>query len=360
MKGGGMAGDTGGEVGDDPMRLLDDPDEVERVQAALRLADRGEAVERALPVLVACLRRMMREEDLDDHDADWWFCTVAEGLGGFGPAASPAVPILIELLGLKSWGAVQAAAVALGRIGPAARQATPALAEALRRPFAAERLGRPGGAESEKQFPGTAERVALPSRSALAEALWDVACDPAAVASLRDMFRSGADWNGDAARALGRIGAGSPDVLPTLIEAVRDRGTAHRVEFLNTVAALEAMGPDAREAAPVLARAMTRVGAAERIAAASALWRITGRAEPSTDVLTAALNDPNVRLRRAAAERLEAMGPDARAALPALRAARDEAQGEYKGSSGRPRPAREPFARAIAAIEAQEPEPTPS
>ena len=153
-----MAGDTGGEVGDDPMRLLDDPDEVERVQAALRLADRGEAVERALPVLVACLRRMMREEDLDDHDADWWFCTVAEGLGGFGPAASPAVPILIELLGLKSWGAVQAAAVALGRIGPAARQATPALAEALRRPFAAERLGRPGGAESEKQFPGTAER----------------------------------------------------------------------------------------------------------------------------------------------------------------------------------------------------------
>jgi hypothetical protein len=105
---------------------------------------------------------------------------------------------------------------------------------------------------------------------------------------------------------------------------------------------------------------MTRVGAAERIAAASAPWRITGRAEPSTDVLTAALSDPNVRLRRAAAERLEAMGPDARAALPALRVARDEAQGEYKDSAGRPRPAREPFARAIEAIEAQESEPTPS
>jgi hypothetical protein len=86
MKGGGMAGDTGEEVDDDDsMRLLDDPDEVERVQAALRLADRGEALERALLVLVACLRRMMREEDLDDHDTDWWFCTVAEGLGGFGP-----------------------------------------------------------------------------------------------------------------------------------------------------------------------------------------------------------------------------------------------------------------------------------
>jgi len=278
-----MADGTGGEVGDgDPMGLLDDPDEVERVQAALRLADRGEAADRVLPVLVACLRRMMREEDLDDHDTDWWFCTVAEGLGGLGPAAAHAVPLLIELLGLKSWGAVRAAAGALGRIGPTACQAAPALEEVLRRPFAAEILGRPGGAESEKTFPGSTERMAVAPRSALAEALWNVARDPVAVVLLRDMFRSGADWDGEAAGALGRIGAESPDVLPTLIEAVRDRGLTRRTDFLHAVAALEAMGPDARESAPVLVENMARAEVGERIALALALWRITGRAEPST------------------------------------------------------------------------------
>jgi hypothetical protein len=62
MKGGVMADDRGGEVGDgELMRLLHDPDESERVRAALRPADRRDAVERALPVLAACLRRMMRE-----------------------------------------------------------------------------------------------------------------------------------------------------------------------------------------------------------------------------------------------------------------------------------------------------------
>ena len=58
-------------------------------------------------------------------------------------------------------------------------------------------------------------------------------------------------------------------------------------------------------------------------------------------------------LTQASAALLAGIGPGRdRAALAALRAVRDEAQGEYKDSSGRPRPAREPFARAIAAIEA--------
>jgi len=184
-----------------------------------------------------------------------------------------------------------------------------------------------------------------------AEALWHLARDPEAVEILLDIFAGDPDWNGDVDEALGRIGTSSPAVLPALLDALRARGR----NYSTAVSALEAIGPPAREAAPILARELAGEEVWGRMQAARALWRITGEAGPSVAVLTAALDDPNERAGRWAAYCLGRMGPDAAAALPALRRKRDQAEGEHKEPSLRPVPRKLRFVEAVGVIEGRLP-----
>jgi hypothetical protein len=73
----------------------------------------------------SALRAMLGEEDAELRD---------EAIGLFtrlGPAASPTVPVLADLLSAKENRVRFSAAVTLGRIGPAAAEALPALRRAL-------------------------------------------------------------------------------------------------------------------------------------------------------------------------------------------------------------------------------------
>ena len=89
--------------------------------------------------------------DLGDPRKDV-VCAAAWALGWIGPAAAPAVPVLIALLGDPREDVVRATTLALGRLGPVAAPAVPALAVLLTYPSedvvcaAARALGRIGPA----------------------------------------------------------------------------------------------------------------------------------------------------------------------------------------------------------------------
>ncbi len=78
-------------------------------------------------------------------------------------------------------------------------------------------------------------------------------------------------------------------------------------------------GPDARPAAPALAKALQASNALLRQHAALALGAIGPGARDAVPALTTALDDPEWSVRRQAALALGEIGPDARSAADALR-----------------------------------------
>ncbi len=181
----------------------------------------------------------------------------ALALGRLGPAAEGAVPALVQALGDGDFGVRMESALALGRLGRGAKEAIPALIEAL------------------KKDEDRAVREA-------------------------------------SARTLGRIGG--KEAVPALVEAIGREGLYGR---LRSVQALGRIGPGARESVPALAETLnTDEDRAVREASARALGRI-GDKEALT-ALVGALRDRTPEVRGASAWALGLIGPDARAAVPAL------------------------------------------
>jgi HEAT repeat protein len=91
-------------------------------------------------------------------------------------------------------------------------------------------------------------------------------------------------------------------------------------------AALERLGAAARDAVPLLVQtAESRVAPDVRIAALRVLAAVgSPAAEPAVPVLSAALADPDDRIRREAAMGLGRLGPGARSAVEALCRARTD------------------------------------
>jgi HEAT repeat protein len=315
---------------------------------ALRNKPLGQRIEVVLVRLGPAAVPAMRETLADDKKTE----AAAHVLGLIGPRATDAVPDLIVLLerqqaptGLRSQ-----AAFALGRIGEPVGDIVKSLSAALKddkmevRQQAAEALS----------WIGPPARPAVP---ALIAALKDdeskvvrKACqalsfigDGSAVPALLATFQGDrAEVVAEAGRALWRLGPKAEQVVPALLpmaqgpidksahprallasfgpravlvleKALRDE-KAERREAAAEV--LGRIGPPARTAVPALIAALKDKSSTVALTAAMALAQIDAtRAVPAVPLLADSLDVPG------AAVALANIGPDARAAVPALIAA---------------------------------------
>jgi HEAT repeat protein len=331
---------------------LRDPDESVRSTAASTLGDIGLPAAAAAPALTACLKTKgthLRE-------------MAAGSLGFLGPAAEPAVPALVQVLADPNAGVRSMAVLSLGRVARREKQVVPALMAALKdketdlRRFAATALG---------EF-GPAARAAGPARAGLlryeetnvrtaaAEALGKLGAEAApAVPDLRRALGDDyAEVRAAAARALGEIGPVAKAALPALGPAVHDADMAVQVqaalalwridrrqevavrtllealkkEECEAAHALGELGQAARAAGPALEAAWKGPDPLLCVAAAGALWRMGLHREATMRALVEAVATDDGLGWWDACRALEAIGPDARAALPALRRALDRAR----------------------------------
>jgi HEAT repeat protein len=118
--------------------------------------------------------------------------------------------------------------------------------------------------------------------------------------------------------ALGRIGPDAEQAVPAIIAAAKDPAN-DRTFAQNAAKALGRIGPAAREAVPLLAEAVRQGAPVDRAAAALALWKIQGGAEPIA-ILTALLKQPDDGAFEACLAFAE-MGPNAQIAAESLVAA---------------------------------------
>lgn len=197
-----------------------------------------------------------------------------QALGGFGAAAAPAVPILIETLRdddlLTRW----FAAAVLGKVGPQARTAVDELVKLL---------------HAGKEPPRVPTRIGFGGMPAPPDRLAVVA-----------------------ARALGEIGAEASGAVPALMEALADPDPTLRAEAAR---ALGAIGPAAHEAVAALVWRFRDTESNVAHNAASALGLIGAPAVPA---LIDALGQGSGDVRRLACEALRYMGPAAEPTIPAL------------------------------------------
>jgi HEAT repeat protein len=143
---------------------------------------------------------------------------------------------------------------------------------------------------------------------------------PALVRSLTDPDRF-VRWA--AARALGKMApADAESAVPALARLLSDSDLDLR---LAAATALDLYGPEAKAAVPALAESVSNGDAESRIAALRALEGIGGAADAAVPAIARAMiENPDVRVRRTAAEVLGRFGPRADQAIPALRKALDD------------------------------------
>lgn len=297
------------------VRRLPDPSERERLRvgAATMLRNCGPGARSAIPMLARLFKNPSESDEMQ----------IAAGmtLESMGEAAIIILPELVENLTNPSERVQNVSAAILGNIGPKAQPAVPALKEAAESPrylsfCAAEALWkinretniavrvfsrrvtsangyvRPIGL-GQLAAMGTAAKAAVP---AVEEALHDEDRDvrEAAMNALKQIDPDRAQ------EALQSVNREVSTSLSKLIETIRSGS------FKDSFSALEAIavvGPEARAAVPVLIEKLNQ----------SSLTNLPGHVAKSTLSSTALLN-----VRRNAAEALAEIGPEARAAVPAL------------------------------------------
>ena len=302
-----------------------------RKEAAAALTRIGRETAAALPVLLAM-------------DPDDWKAT--EALGRVGAAAVP--PLLERLTAAQARRKASPTGEpaifdtddpdvldvihsvnALGRVGPAALGALPALLDALAdadcyiRRHAASAIGNLG--------PGAAA-----ARPALLRAL---GYEDERVRLL-------------AAGALARLGPGAVAALPVLLEELQAEMDGDRRAEAATY--LASVGPEGRDAVPLLTRALRDFDARVRVESAGALWNIARQASETVPVLAALLTGEhgfqieflddgsprcsggprNGKIQARAAQILTEIGPDAAAAVPALELALRDPDEEVRTHAG--------------------------
>jgi HEAT repeat protein len=132
-----------------------------------------------------------------------------------------------------------------------------------------------------------------------------------------------------AAFALYKIGGKTEPAVPVLIQTL-NRGDETFYSPHSAARTLGRIGPPAKAAVPHLTAALSKDNRGLRICAAGALWKITKKPEPALPVLIQALQDGTSLEENStgdAIDMLEDMGPEAKAAVPALLAARKQAEG---------------------------------
>lgn len=258
---------------------------------------------------------LLKSEDVRQR----WYATLA--LARIGPDARDAIPPLMSLLAERSqYEYVRAgAAFALGCMHEAPERVVPLLAQTLESELASVRrhsaraLGRfgPDAESAVPQMLSQLRRDDLIFRIDLAEALWRVAKHERALPFLVEQVRTGRTPGGfEAAEALGRVGAESPDLaVPALIEAL---GSSNADISRSAARSLARLGSTVL---PHLAdAASSKTVNVRRNAIEAYAWM--GPAGASG--LIEALSDPAPLVRRTAARGLGRLGPEVAAVEPAL------------------------------------------
>jgi HEAT repeat protein len=217
-----------------------------RRNAAEELARMGPAARPAIPVLIAAAVdveepvRKSASGAMEKIDPEW----------PTSPEAAEAVPALVKALGSKFTEVWQLASFLLGRIG---KPAVPALIDALadrwqesRQSVVARTLGRIGPAAAEA-VPALAHELTSENanvRQAAAEGLGQIGppAEPAVPALIQLLTDRLPDSRQAAAVALARVGKSDPAAIPPLIQLLPDRSDEVRD---GAVEALAKFGPDA-------------------------------------------------------------------------------------------------------------------
>jgi HEAT repeat protein len=194
----------------------------------------------------------------------------AEALGLIGKEPAKAVPALTKMLQKdEEKGARYAAAEALGRFGAAAKEAVPVCIKKLEsNPLDLKNPGEDNQVRA--QVARTLGLIGPEAKTAVKALLKPFQADPMK-GELEDL-----DVLKDAAEALGRLGAASPDVVPGLIKALE---SPLGIGYYEAVCkALGAIGPAAKAASKTLKglAANDQLDEATRAAAAEALKKVGG------------------------------------------------------------------------------------
>jgi HEAT repeat protein len=250
-----------------------------RISAAEALAPIDPAATEAVPVLIEGLNHR------DDQDLEAW--DIPEALARLGPRAKAALPLLIDLVkkGSDDAGLLKA----LVQIDPEGKECVPALIAALKH----EDSFVVDTAANCLALLGPRAKDAIPALAA------------AMTRDYGESFHEGWNPQVSAARALGRIGQPARSAVPALIGAVRYRHVVRRqADGLN-----EPGEERDCEAAAAAAEVLGLFGAEAR----PAIPALIDSLRTSED------DDPSGRLHQAAALALGRIGREARAAIPVLR-----------------------------------------
>lgn len=293
-----------------------------RRRAALELSTLGKAAAPAVGALAKALS--------DPAVA----CLAARALAAVGPAAETAVKPLLEAMKAGRL-PVGDAARALGKIGPAAREAVPPLVERLdgaQPQVAAEiltALGEIGGPEASRALRNTLGAVKNADLRQVAASMLGIArpVEEASVAALLEALAEADEDLADAAVwALGLMG---PDARPALASLETALSSPRVTRRWAAAVALGRMGKAAEPALDGLRKAARRPQPDEeegplyraphaRLAAAWAMYRITGQAEETLGLVTAEIEDQEAAGSPAAIEAVLVLGRMRADAKPAL------------------------------------------
>jgi HEAT repeat protein len=265
---------------------------------------------------------------------------VIQTLGRIGPASRPATDEMIQQLRSADFAIRQNVVTALRAIGGDGARIVPALLEISKQDLTTRSMIMPlladYGPKAAAAVPWLVEQLhGQPSFVIVqaAETLHKIDAERAgkeAVPVLQKMIQPAGPLRVYAAMALRRIQPNSEEALKTLIECVAGSDVNVRqqaCQFLGT------LGKSARAAAPALRKTLSDAAIANRVAAAGALWKITGETETTAPVLLEALKPtPGNYWRHPAAILLGEMGPAVKAAaLPVLRKYQDDADLAVRG-----------------------------
>lgn len=292
------------------VKLMDDSDPGVRMRILHAASEAGPA---AVPALI---------EALKNEKAAYWSCLV---LREIGPDAKAAVPALAERLKDPKPEIRREAALTLGAMQEAAASALPQLAAALTDEHAREAvtfaIGQIGkiptdaeakikaNAQSDDKFLSTVSYWTLAKvhpddkvlRTKATERLVERLMDKDAYVRVA------------AARALASLPPAPEISLPIIEKALQNADEATTRHAMDAFAAL---GP---AAVPRLTDSLKYKSV--RVQAAYTLGEIGAKAAPATESLAKLLNDGDSRAATEAALALAKIGPDAKAAVPALAAA---------------------------------------
>jgi HEAT repeat protein len=292
-----------------------------RLRAAVAFSRLGPAAAEAVPDLLA-LRRVLDREDEAALD---------QAVLRLGAAA---VEPLLKVVGQDDVARQAEAVEQLGRLGPAAKPARPALVELLGsdklqtrtylRPRAIVALGQIGDpAAAEPLAKLLTGRLEDAERVAVVVALGRLK-QPATVSALVLALKGkDAKLRGAAAGALSKLGPQAREAAEALTATLDDDEGGVRIE---AAVALGEIGPAAKGSAARLAvmAAKDRFWDARACAALAASQVLKETPEEACEALIALTKDSSSKARSAAAVFLEDLGPAARPAVPALEALLDD------------------------------------